>query len=129
MNQVNLKGTVGHDPELKKVKDTEVCNISIHCAKNMLDKDEQWTEKDPFWVRVACWGNLAKRVAATIKKGNVVVVVGELKPPTAWIGKEDQEAHAEVQVRARDVAIVVPNPKNKGEKQEPDDEEVEPSDE
>lgn len=69
MNSVfKLKGFLGKDPELKSFNNKTVCNITL----------AEKTEAQTVWHNLECWGNLANLIAKNFKKGDLVLVDGDL---------------------------------------------------
>lgn len=73
MNNVQILGNLGSDPELRFTPTgKEVCEISV-AVRNPSD------DNNPDWFRVVCWGKTALAVAEHKNKGDQVVVEGHLK--------------------------------------------------
>ena len=76
---VTVVGRLGHDPEVKIVKEKTVVEFSI--AEDIFtgEKDEQGKSiKTTVWYKVAAWNGLGDR-AQFLGKGQEVVVRGTLK--------------------------------------------------
>lgn len=82
INKVFLIGRLGADPELKKIKDFTVCNISIATTTNFKDKTGIWQDKAE-WHRVALYDGLADIAGRYLKKGAEVYIEGKLRT-TSW---------------------------------------------
>lgn len=81
-NQVMLIGNLGADPESrgKTKSDRTIANFAI--AQTILGRDagnQKLVNKGTQWFQVSCFSGLADRVCASLKKGDLVLVSGELK--------------------------------------------------
>lgn len=80
--QITIVGNVGQSPDFKTVKDREVCNFSM--AVNRKVKDEKVTT----WYTVVCWDDRKNAIIRDyVRKGNQIMVVGQLQP-RAYKSKE-----------------------------------------
>ena len=79
-NLVVLAGHVGRDPESRATKDgTPVTSFTL-AVDTYAGKDESGKAKDaPMWVTVIAWRSLAETVSKIVKKGQPVLVSGELQ--------------------------------------------------
>jgi single-stranded DNA-binding protein len=62
-------------------------------------------DKETIWIRVTLWGNMAESLAPHLTKGKMVSVSGDLEAPDAWIGKQDGEAHAALNITGRNLTF------------------------
>jgi single-strand DNA-binding protein len=72
MNVFTFSGNLGGDCRTNTVSGTDVCNFSVACTSGFGDK------KQTHWIDCAYWGNGGKAVAPYLKKGQTVVVSGEV---------------------------------------------------
>ena len=79
MNNVNLLGRFGQDPELRYFESGS-CRVSFWLAvDDTVKRDGQWV-KQPVWIKCEAWGKLASDVIAQYcRKGSQVAVSGKLK--------------------------------------------------
>jgi len=98
-NQINVIGNLGVDPEQRgSTKDGKPV-ICFPIAQSMGGIDPETGEKiqkDPQWFRVSCFGNLAERALLNIKKGDLVLVTGELKARSYQTEKGEKKAGFEI---------------------------------
>ena len=98
-NQINMIGNIGVDPEQRgKTKDGNPV-ICFAIAQSMNGIDPQTGEKiqkDPQWFRVSCFSNLATRAQLNLKKGDLVLVTGELKAKSYTTEKGEKRSGFEV---------------------------------
>lgn len=78
MNNVQLIGRLGQDPELKTLTSgTHLANLSVATTRVWYDKDGNKNE-DTQWHNCVFWGSLAERVAHYLNKGDGIGLDGEL---------------------------------------------------
>ena len=84
-NYVTVMGFVGNDPELRFTQDgTPVANFNLAI-------NNRWTSatgdemSETIWCRVTTWRRQAETVAEYVRKGNLILVSGQIKPPYAWV--------------------------------------------
>jgi single-strand DNA-binding protein len=82
VNNVNISGRLGRDPELKYTPSGKpVCSFSLAVEENFKGQDGAWQEKT-HWIDCELWGKPAEWMAADARKGALVVVSGRLKQQT-----------------------------------------------
>ena len=80
LNQVNLIGRCGRDPELKYLTSGEaVTDISIATSERWKDKNSGETKEATEWHRCVFFGKLAEVVGQYVKKGGLIFVGGSIK--------------------------------------------------
>ena len=98
-NQINVIGNIGVDPEKRgKTKDgIPVINFAIAQSMSGIDPvTGEKIQKDPQWFRVTCFSNLAARAQLNLKKGDLVLVTGELKARSYKTEKGEKKAGFEI---------------------------------
>jgi single-strand DNA-binding protein len=79
---IALVGNLGRDPELRYTPNgVAVCDIRL-ATTPMVQRGEEWLEKETLWFKVACWRELGEHVAESFKKGDRVIVQGKLLQET-----------------------------------------------
>ena len=78
LNQVNIIGNVGQDPEVRQVGDSSVVNFSIATSERYKDKPGQQQEVTQ-WHRVSFWGKPAEIIGQYVRKGSKLYVGGSLE--------------------------------------------------
>ncbi len=81
-NQISVIGNVGENPAAKAKTRAGKNVVAFAIAQNVTGVDPESgarVTKDPQWFRVTCFGNLADRVLANAKKGDLLLVAGALK--------------------------------------------------
>lgn len=102
-NQVVLVGNIGKDPETKCLPSgDQVANFSIAVTKKWGKGDEK--KERTSWFDIVCFSHTAKFAGTYLKKGQSVLISGELQQDS-W-EQEGQKRYA-VKVIARDVQALV----------------------
>jgi single-strand DNA-binding protein len=79
---ITLSGNLGRDPELRYTPNgAAVCDFTVAMTPRAKSGDTYF-DKETIWFKVACWNQLAENVAATLKKGDKVLVHGRLQQET-----------------------------------------------
>ena len=78
LNQINLIGNVGQDPELRDVNGTAVVNLSLATTDRYKDKSGNPVESTQ-WHRVTFWGKPAEIISEYVHKGSKLYVGGSLE--------------------------------------------------
>lgn len=85
LNQVELIGNVGKDPDIKSIQNgSKVANLSIATSEKWKDRNSGEQREHTEWHRVVVWGNkngdgLAGIVEKYVSKGDKIYVRGQLK--------------------------------------------------
>ena len=83
---VTVTGYVAMEPKLvlTKVKQTPVVNLRIGSTYRRIDTNTgEWHDVSSSFFTVNCWNRLAYNVAASLRKGDPIIVRGRLKS-RAW---------------------------------------------
>lgn len=92
MFQGQLTGIVGRDPEMKFLDNgSQVANFSIAVRQPR----RQGTEPPARWVRVSIWGKAAQFVSDYIRKGDRVLVWGDVDAPEVYQNRAGEQAISE----------------------------------
>jgi len=77
MNKCILFGNVGKDPEVKTFEGgNKVAKFSLATNKSYTKNNEKITETS--WHNIVLWGKLAELAEKYVKKGNSVIIEGEI---------------------------------------------------
>ena len=88
MNKALLYGNVGKDPEVKKLESGTVAKFSLATNKKWTNKQgEKITET--AWHNIVLWGKLAELAEKYVKKGESLIIEGEISYRT-YENKEGQ---------------------------------------
>lgn len=81
MKDINLtviSGRLTADPLFRETKNGKsFCYFGI-ASNNFFKKEDSW-QKEPTFILVKCWNNLAIQTFESLKKGSQVIVYGTLK--------------------------------------------------
>ena len=77
MNKTILCGTVGKDPEIRTAGSAKVATFSLATPRKWKDKDGN-PKSETQWHRLVAWEGLATVCENYIKKGNKVLLEGEI---------------------------------------------------
>lgn len=80
LNQVNIIGRVGQDPEVKYLPNGDpVANISVATSERWKDKQSGEQKEKTEWHRVVFFGKLAEIVGEYARKGTLIYCQGKLE--------------------------------------------------
>lgn len=97
LNKVILMGNMCADPELKQTQGgTSVCSFNI-AVNRKFNKDEV------DFITIVAWRQQAEFVSKYFKKGQAIVVVGELQN-RSWTDNQGQKRYA-TEVKAEEVSF------------------------
>ena len=101
-NMVVLTGNLGADPERRSIGTGALTKLLLAQNVRRYDSDKKAFETvHTNWIRVTCFGRLAERLGAGLKKGNRITVMGELRSND--YEAKDGTKRTSVEIVARDV--------------------------
>jgi len=101
---ISVKGNLGSDPDLKFSKNnTAYCNFSLAYTPRKQVNGE-WQDGETMWFKVVAFGTKAEAIADTFRKGDTVLVTGELAQST-YTDKEGNEKTF-MEITAKEVGLV-----------------------
>ena len=101
---ISVKGNLGSDPDLKFSKNnTAYCNFSLAYTPRKQVNGE-WKDGEVSWFKVIVFGTNAEAVADTFRKGDSVLVIGDLEQKT-YTDKEGNEKTS-LEILAKHVGLV-----------------------
>ncbi|HRE41456.1 MAG TPA: single-stranded DNA-binding protein [Ignavibacteria bacterium] len=113
LNSVIIAGNLTKDPVFRQTTTgTPVVNFHIASNRRFRDKNEEWKE-DVCYVGIVAWNKLAESCRDKLKKGNAVLVDGELQSRT--FKTEDQQSRTVVEIKARRIQFLNKRSGEKGE--------------
>lgn len=88
---ITITGNVGWDPTRKVLASgAVVTDFRVATTPRRFDKAaNEWRDLETMWFTVTCWRTLADNVAASVRKGDRVVVTGRLSV-RSWTTKEGE---------------------------------------
>ncbi len=93
-NKVILMGRVGIDPEVIDVNGKK--KVRIRLATNNVQYNPQENRFETVstdWHTIVFWGDRAERVSQTVRKGDLILVEGQLRT-REWEGQDGQKRYA-----------------------------------
>lgn len=75
---ITVVGSLGGDPIVKTVNGDRVAEFRL-ASTSRRKEDEQWVDAHTNWFSVEAWGGFAEHVGSSLRKGDLVVVLGKLK--------------------------------------------------
>ena len=104
LNAVIIAGNLTKDPIFRQTTNgTPVVNFSIASNRRLRDKNDEWKE-DVCYVGIVAWNRLAESCRDKLKKGNAVLVDGELQSRT--FKTEDGSNRTIVEIKARRIQFL-----------------------
>ena len=104
LNSVVIAGNLTKDPIFRQTtSETPVVNFSIASNRRFKDKNEEWKE-DVCYVGIVAWNRLADSCKDRLKKGNAVLVDGELQSRT--FKTDDGTIRTIVEIKARRIQFL-----------------------
>ena len=102
LNQATIIGNITRDPELKSLPNgNKVCTFSVATNKVFTDKNGTKQEKVEFH-NIIVFGKTAENVAKYMKKGNQILVLGEIQT-RSWDDKTTGEKKYRTEILANSV--------------------------
>ncbi len=104
LNNIVIAGNLTKDPAFRQTTNgTPVVNFSIASNRKYRDSSNQWLE-DVCYVGVVAWNKLAESCRERLKKGDAVLVDGELQSRT-W-KTNDGFNRSVVEIKARRIQFL-----------------------
>lgn len=89
MNTFTITGNLGADPELRfTASGKAVASLRIADTPRRKNAAGEWEDGETLWMPVSVWGNDAEAVTETLRKGDRVLAVGQLKESRSWTDKD-----------------------------------------
>lgn len=102
--QIQIRGNVGNDPELKFSKNNKAYVTFSVGYTQRIKQGDQYINGDTTWFRVVQFDKAAEAVADFVKKGDAVIVIGEMKQ-SSYKDKNGTEKTV-LEVLAKDIGVV-----------------------
>lgn len=109
MNNVNLIGNLGKDPEIR-YQESGLCIAKFSLAYNRVQKGEKTTD----WFEVTAFGKTAETVANYVKKGEKVAIEGRLQQEK-WVDRESGGNRSRVVLICNSLTLLGGKEKAEGE--------------
>ena len=80
VNKVILVGNLGRDPEVRSMQDgRSMVNMSVATSDTWRDRQSGERKERTEWHRVVVFNQQARNVATSLRKGDTVIVGGDLR--------------------------------------------------
>lgn len=109
--KISITGRLTANPELRFTPNgSAVVKFDVAINERKLNKaTNQWEDGEAMFLRVEAWKQLAESAADRLEKGDLVTVVGDLKPDN-W--EKDGQKRIGFKVAAKEIAASVRGRKN-----------------
>lgn len=99
LNAVIIAGNLTKDPVFRQTTNgTPVVNFSVASNRRFRDKNDEWKE-DVCYVGVVAWNRLAESCRDKLRKGNAVLVDGELQSRSFKTDEGNNRTIVEIKAR------------------------------
>ena len=100
-NIVTIVGNIAADPEMRFLDNgTAITRMRVALNDGWYDREKgEWQERETVWMRIVMWRDLAANVAASLRRGDRVVVVGKLRQHTYEVAENDKRTITEVEAQ------------------------------
>ncbi len=104
-NQISITGNLGADPELRfTATGSAVATLNVGVSERRFNRETgKWDDGDSSWFRVTVWNQLAENVAATLTRGQRVMVTGMMKQ-RSYTDKEG-DTHYIWEIKADEIGV------------------------
>jgi len=88
---ITLQGWLGTDVTLRKAGEVPVASFRLACTPRRFNRrTENWSDGITQWYTVNVWRGLAENAAASLRRGDPVVVTGRMQLHT-YVNNNDVE--------------------------------------
>jgi single-strand DNA-binding protein len=88
-SMITIRGWLGADVTLREVGEVSVASFRLACTPRKFNRrTETWSEGLTQWYTVTAWRALAQNCAASLRRGDPVVVHGRLETRTYVNGND-----------------------------------------
>ena len=102
--QISFTGNLAQPPTLRTVAGgMAVADFRVACTQRRKSPEGEWVDGETLWFGVTCWRTVAENAAASLSKGDRVVVHGRLAQH-AWTG-DDGAVRTSLEVDATSVGV------------------------
>jgi single-strand DNA-binding protein len=110
INSVVIAGNLTKNPIIRETSNnTPVVNFHVAVNRRFKDSNNQWQE-DVCYVGVVAWNRLADSCKNRLKKGNAVLIDGELQSRT--FKTDDSKSRTIVEIKAKRIQFLNKPPQN-----------------
>lgn len=108
MTKITIVGNLTNDPDLRFTGGASVADFGVAVNDKIKDSSGNWVDGEPTFYRVAAWdvhpdkAALAQNVAASLSKGQRVIVTGTLRTEAY---EKDGDKRTYLSIRADSVGV------------------------
>src|SRR5690348_3934800 len=77
-DRITVVGSLGSDPEERSTSRGSVVQFRVASTDRRRDAQGNWSDGPTSWYRVNAWGELGRNALASLRKGQRVIVAGDL---------------------------------------------------
>ncbi|UYM04252.1 single-stranded DNA-binding protein [Solicola gregarius] len=77
--QVTITGYVGTDVEFRPGNGNDRAMFRLGSTSRFRDRDGEWRDRETVWMTVKAWRTLAQNIAASVQRGEPVIVTGRMQ--------------------------------------------------
>jgi single-strand DNA-binding protein len=100
---LTIVGRIGTDPEFKTYNGTPIVKFRVITSDRRKNDQGQWEDINTSGWNVAAWNNIAESAKGTLKKGQEVIITGNIKEDT-WKDNEGNPRRS-VEIKASNIGI------------------------
>lgn len=91
---ITVVGNLVDDPEVRRLPSgIDVTNFRVASSARRFDRNaDEWVDSSSLYLRVTCWRALATNVAASLHRGDPVVLTGRLQSRSYVQGDQQRTA-------------------------------------
>ena len=97
-DRITVIGTLGQDPEERSTSRGSVVQFRLASTDRRRDAQGNWQDGTTSWYRVNAWGELGRNALTSLRKGQRILVVGDLTV-SEWDGADGHKGRS-VEIRA-----------------------------
>jgi single-strand DNA-binding protein len=97
-DRITVIGTLGQDPEERSTSRGSVVQFRVASTDRRRDAQGNWQDGATSWYRVNAWGELGRNALASLRKGQRVIVAGDLSV-SEWDGADGHKGRS-AEIRA-----------------------------
>lgn len=97
-DRITVVGALGNDPEERSTSRGSVVQFRVASTDRRRDVQGNWVDGQTSWYRVNAWGDLGRNALTSLRKGQRVIVAGDLSV-SEWDGT-DGHKNRSVEIRA-----------------------------
>lgn len=76
--EITFHGNAGDSPRFWDTRSRPFARLNVACTPR-IRQDGEWTDGPTQWFQVKAWGKLAENMTASVRKGDAVIITGNLR--------------------------------------------------